>query len=346
MSKSNNSTTFYSDVIPGNLSATELTETKDSKGQKIAFIRYDDAKRGADAPLFIQLPKIYISQGGVPKRDAKYYTEDHMRGFANVPLDDTIPESKSVMEAFASWDEQFSSPAFAQKLLGPKFNKYKYKSLISYPVEDEDADPKKIKRLPSIKVRLDLSYPDNNIKTVVYNATTGDDGKIIRTKAEGINTIDDFSRHFRWKSNARMIIRFAKIWAHPPTKKDPEYGVILKMVKVEVEAPSEGKSSVKAYLENDTFLDSDDEETPKKQTKAAAPSAPIKTKQAVAQVDSSDDEEEVKTVTSTTKSKPVVMVESDSSDQESDDESDKPAPVQTKGKAAAKAPVKSKKASA
>jgi hypothetical protein len=335
---SNNPTTFYSDVIPGNLSATELIETKDSKGQKIAFVRYDDAKRGADAPLFIQWPKIYISQGGVPKRDAKYYTEDHMRGFANVPLDETIPESASLMNSIAAWDEHFGSELFKQKLLGPKFAKYKYKTLISYPIEDEDADPKKIKRIPSIKVRLDLSYPDNNIKTVVYNATTDEDGKVIRTKVDNINSIDDFSRHFRWKSNARMIIRFAKIWAHPPTKKDPEYGVILKMVKVEVEAPTEAKSSVKAYLENDTFLDSDEEiTTPKKQV---APAAPIKAKQPVAQVDSSDDDEEVKTVTSTTKSKTIVMVDSDSSDQESDDE---PAPPPVKGKGA-KTPAKTKKA--
>lgn len=343
MSKSNNPTTFYSDVIPGNLSATELTETKDSKGQKIAFVRYNDAKRGADAPLFIQLPKIYISQGGVPKLDAKYYTEDHMRGFANVPLDATIPDSDSLMNSIAAWDEHFGSEAFKQKLLGPKFAKYKYKTLISYPIEDEDADPKKIKRIPSIKVRLDLSYPDNNIKTVVYNATTDDDGKIIRTKVDNINSIDDFSRHFRWKSNARMIIRFAKIWAHPPTKKDPEYGVILKMVKVEVEAPTESKSSVKAYLENDTFLDSDEEiTTPKKQEKVSAPAAPIKAKQ-VAQVESSDDEEEVKTVTSTTKSKTIVTIDSDSSDQESDDE---PAPLPVKAKST-KTPAKTttKKAS-
>ena len=333
MSKSNNQTTFYSDVIPGNLSATELTETKDSKGQKIAFVRYDDAKLGADAPLFIQLPKIYISQGGVPKLDAKYYTEDHMRGFANVPLDATIPDSDSLMNAIAAWDEHFGSDAFKQKLLGPKFAKYKYKTLISHPIEDEDADPKKIKRIPSIKVRLDLSYPDNNIKTVVYNATADKDGKVIRTKVDNINSIDDFSRHFRWKSNARMIIRFAKIWAHPSTKKDPEYGVILKMVKVEVEAPTEAKSSVKAYLENDTFLDSDEEiTTPKKQV---APAAPIKAKQ-VAQVESSDDEEQVKTVTSTTKSKTIVTVDSESSDQESDDE---PAPPPVKAKSA-KIPAK------
>jgi hypothetical protein len=213
-----------------------------------------------------------------------------------------------------------------------------------------------------MKLKIDTSYPDNQVKTIIFNSVLKD-GKRVRTKVDGVKSIDDFASHICWMSRVHPVVRPVKLWAQAPNKKDPTYGLTFKIAKTEVESPSKINSNVKEFLESDAFLDSDEESDTietiaRTKTIVRVPSAPVKGKQ-VAQVASDDEsneseeseeesEEESKeeVVTKHAASKTLAKkVESD--DEEESDEEVKPA-KKTTSKAPAKATTtgKSKKTSA
>ena len=360
-------TTNYSDVDVTRLGFTDLEENTRSKGQKIAYPRYDHPVQGPDTPLFIQFPWLNLNSYGIP-RLGEFYTDDSQRASVKIPLDQSIPEVKQFSELLQAIDEKMGSDEFKEKMFGSKASKYQYQPIYRVPQEeDEDVkkDPTKKDygpKQPYMKLKIDTSFPDGKVKSHVFSSIPGANGKRTRTKVEGINSIDDIASHICFMSKIRPIGRPVKLWAQPPNKKDPTYGLTIKMAKVEVEPPTKSTSNVK---ESDAFLDSDNESetietvfktattTPSKTT---APSkTPVKQ---VAQVDSdkeSDDEDEseeevAKPVTKTAASKApvkqVAQVESD--EDESDDEDVKPV-KKSAGKAApapAKTTSKAKKASA
>ena len=358
-------TTNYSDVDVTRLGFTDLEENTRSKGQKIAYPRYDHPVQGPDTPLFIQFPWVDLKSYGIP-RTGEFYTDDSQRSFVKIPLDQSIPEVKQFSELLQAIDEKMGSDQFKEKMFGSKASKYQYQPIFRTPLEeDEDVkkDPTKKDygpRQPYMKLKIDTSFPDGKVKSHVFSSIPGVNGKRTRTKVEGISSIDDIASHICFMSKIRPIGRPVKLWAQPANKKDPTYGLTIKMAKVEVEPPTKTTSNVKQYLESDAFLDSDNEsETIETVFKAVTP-APSKTPvKQVAQVDSDkesdededESEEEVaKPVTKTATAskapvKQVAQVESD--EDESEDEDVKP--VKKSASKAAPAPKttsKAKKASA
>lgn len=319
-------TTNYSDVDVTRLGFTDLEENTRSKGQKIAYPRYDHQSNGTDSPLFIQFPWVNLNSYGIP-RLGEYYSDDSQRAFVKIPLDQSIPEVKQFSELLQSIDEKLGSDEFKEKMFGAKASKYEYQPIYRLPQEeDEDAkkDPNKKDygpRHPYMKLKIDTSYPDNKVKSIVFTSVPGANGKRTRTKVEGISSIDDIASHICFMSKIRPIGRPVKLWAQAPNKKDPTYGLTFKMAKVEVEPPSKSNSNVKSYLESDAFLDSDDE------------SETIETVKAVTTTS--------KTAATKTPTKQVAQVESDEeSEQESDEESDEEVAKPVASKTATKAPVK------
>ncbi len=358
-------TTNYSDVDVTRLGFTDLEENTRSKGQKIAYPRYDHPTHGTDSPLFIQFPWVNLNSYGIP-RLGEYYSDDSQRSFVKIPLDQSIPEVKQFSELLQAIDEKIGSDEFKEKMFGSKASKYEYQPIYRLPQEeDEDAkkDPNKKDygpRHPYMKLKIDTTYPDNKVKSIVFTSIPGANGKRTRTKVDGISSIDDISSHICFMSKIRPIGRPVKLWAQAPNKKDPTYGLTFKMAKVEVEPPSKSNSNVKQYLESDAFLDSDEDETIEtvkpavttKSTTSASTKAPTKQ---VAQVDSDEeseqesdeesDEEVAKPVAKAAAKAPVKQVAQADSDEESEEEDVKPA-KKAPAKAAAKAPAKSKKSSA
>lgn len=362
-------TTNYSEVDVTRLGFTDIEENTRSKGQKIAYPRYDHPSHGSDSPLFIQFPWVNLNSYGIP-RLGEYYTDDSQRAFVKIPLDQSIPEVKQFSELLQSIDEKLGSDEFKEKMFGAKASKYEYQPIYRLPQEeDEDAkkDPNKKDygpKLPYMKLKIDTTYPENKVKSIVFTSVPGANGKRTRTKVEGISSIDDIASHICFMSKIRPIGRPVKLWAQAPNKKDPTYGLTFKMAKVEVEPPTKTSSNVKSYLESDAFLDSDDESETIETVKAVSTTttkastttkAPVKQ---VAQVESDDEseqesgdesEEEVakpvaKAAPAKTPVKQVAQVESDDDDDDESEEEVKPAKKPTK--APAKAPAKSKKASA
>jgi hypothetical protein len=365
-------TTNYTDVNVSQVNFTDLEENTRSKGQRISYIRYTSPDSGSEIPLFIQFPWIHLSSYGVPKL-GEYYTDDSQRSFVKVPLDQSVPEVKQLSDMLRKLDDKLGSVEFKEKMFGTKASKYEYQPIFRMPQEEDEDTKKDTKkdygpRHPYMKLKIDTTYPDNQVKSIVFTSVM-EGSKRVRTKVDGVKSVDDFASHVCWMSRIRPIARPVKLWAQAANKKDPTYGLTFKIAKTEVEPPAKSNSNVKQYLESDAFLDSDEESdtvptvAPTKQV--AKQSTPqVKGKQ-VAQVDSDSEESEDEVpLTRTASSKaPVKKVESDSEedevplsrtsskqpvkklDSEDDEESDEDVkPKKGVSKAPVKTATKSKKA--
>jgi len=145
---------------------------------------------------------------------------------------------------------------------------------------------------PYIKLKIDTTFPDNKVKSIVFNSVMKD-GKRVRTKVDDIVTIDDLAKSLCFMSKIRPIGRPIKLWAQAANKKDPTYGLTFKMAKVEVEPPTKTKSNIKEYIESDVFLDSDNESDTEPMAKSTVfnMETPKATTKKVAEVDSDSDQE-------------------------------------------------------
>jgi hypothetical protein len=325
----NEVTVDYSKFNVNHLTFTKVEENNRSKGQLIAYPRYDPTDTGKEGALFLQSPWLKLFTYGVP-REGEYYKTDADRSHLRVPFDMSIPEVAAFVAKMKEIDEKFGSPEMMETMLGKKAKKYKYQSIFregqdqtTNESDDEDGEKDtKAKvsppRPPYMKIKLDMTWPDNEVKTQVFTSVLDQSSnKRLRTKVENIRTIDDFANVVRYLSNVRLMFRPVKFWAHQLTKKDPQCGIVFKLLKVEVEPNKSSNSMYKQIYESDNFIDDDDDEPlPKIDV-----SAPVVLKQTKVTNDNDSDEESDDEPVITKKAT-IVEVESDSddSDEEPDEE--------------------------
>ena len=172
-------------------------------------------------------------------------------------------------------------------------------------------------------MKLNLSWPDDKVLTKVF-VVDKSSGKKKRTAVE-VETVDDVTKYVNWNGTFTPIVRPVKMWAQPSSKKDPEYGFVVKIVKLVAEPSTSGSGAYSAYLDNDEFLSDDDSDEDELNVKG------------------DDDEEEEDVVVEKTKELQVASDDDDSdSDSESDSDSDDAIVVKKKSKAKSKAKSKSK----
>jgi len=331
-------TTKFQDFNAKDLTFTKFEENERSKAQNLAFPRYKETQR-----LMLQGPWIEMNAYGVPQL-GEYYKTDKDRAFIKIPLDLNNPEVKEFYDKLQTIDEMMNSKEFKAQQFGDKAKKYKYAyPICRVPMEDEDEDEEKKKskypRPPYMKVKLDATWPETKILTQVYTSVMKD-GKREREKQE-VESVDDFGNVVRYLSKIRPIIQPVKAWCEKKGKMGKdflEYGLTFKLIKVEVEPHVGGGSNLSQYMNNDAFIDSDeeDEDKPKFQGKPATTVKNISTLPLInknKKQDSEDEEEEDEEE----KEKEESEVEEES------EEEPEPEPVKpTKGKGATKAPAKSK----
>lgn len=291
----NQKTTKFQDFEPEALDLTPFQDNERSKGQNIAYPRYQDD----GAPLMLQGPWIKMNTYGVP-RAGEYYKTDNDRAFIKIPLDTTNEEINEFYQKLKQIDDKFNSKEFKTKMFSSKASKYKYVPIVREPVEDEEMDDenkKKYPRPPYMKVKLDTTYPDAKVKTQVYTSIMKD-GKREREK-QTVSTVDEFASVVRFLSTIRPIVRPVKGWCEKKVRQGNDYmqyGITFKLIKVEVE-PAEGTTNnLSQYMNNDAFIDSDDDEDapvqPKKQTIQSAVSTPVSAPVSFSKQDDDDEEEE------------------------------------------------------
>merc|ERR1711871_1011765 len=199
------------------------------------------------------------------------------------------PEVAKMVEEFKKIDEVLGGEDFKKENFGKYAKKYGYQSIVRLPLEDEDAE---VTRPAYMKLKLDLTWPDSNVKTEVFSSELLDSGKRQRKKLD-VETVTDFANHMNYMCKFRPVFRPVKMWAHQSKMKDPGYGIVFKLIKVEVEPSNNSNSVYQNYLQGDVFVDDEDDVAtqPATQlnTKVEAPSvkasAPTK-----ASVEESDDD--------------------------------------------------------
>ncbi len=323
MATKSDMTTKFTDVNVDLLKFTELEDNQRSKGQKIAYPRYTNPDNGSEVPLFIQFPWINMDSYGVP-RIGEYYSDDSQRAFVKLPLDQSVSEIKQLCDMLQKMDNVLGSDEFKKKMFGNKAPKYKYQPIFRIPQEDDEDTKKDDKKdngpkHPYMKLKIDTNFGDGQVKTIIFNSVLKD-GKRVRTKIDGVKTINDFASHVCWKSRIHPVARPVKLWAQAPNKPDPSYGLTFKIAKIEVEPPNKINLNVKQFLESDAFLDSDEESDTVSVSTNNQSNATMSKK--VAQVES-DNEDDVPTKTTTSVQSGAIMgkkVAQVESDDESDDE--------------------------
>jgi hypothetical protein len=238
----NEITVKYCDFDVKSLFFTKLEENSRSKGQLIAYPRYKNNKTGNEGDIIIQSPFIHIDNYGVPQ-EGEYYETDAKRSHLRVPLDSSKPEIEEFVQKIKELDNYFSSPEVMEAMIGKKYKKYKYQTVFREGQEqnnddddenDDNIDEKKKNKPPYMKVKLDTTWPDNIIKTQVFNSILNvATNKRDRTIVNNIQTINDFANAVRYKSNVRLMFRPMKYWAHNVTKKDPQCGIVFKLLKID-----------------------------------------------------------------------------------------------------------------
>ena len=308
-----NLTTKYDQFEADRLSFTTLEENERSKGQKIAYPRYNHPSLGEGQPLFLQGPWMTMYNYGVPTL-GEYYKEDKDRAFVKVPLDMNDPEVAKMVGEFKKIDEVLGTESFKKENFGKYAKKYTYQDIVRTPLADEDEE---VTRPPYMKLKLDLTWPDSNVKTEVFSSELLDSGKRQRKKLD-IETVTDFANQMPYMCKFRPVFRPVKMWAHQSKMKDPGYGIVFKLIKVEVEPSNNANSVYQSYLQGDVFVDDDEDDVPTQSASVASTqkaSAPT-----VANEDESEDESE----------------DSESSDSSDDDSDDEPVVKKTSKKSSGK----------
>ena len=243
---------------PERLTFTNFEENDRSKGQLISYPRYDHPTLGEGQQLMLLTPFSKLFNYGVPRAGGDYYNTDRERAFLKLPIDPDNAEQMSLVEKLEKVDEMLDSDKRKKELFGKKDGKYIYNKIVRESQTDDDKE-----RPRYIKLKLETKWPTDESMTQVYRSemkNVNGKEKRVRTPIE-VTTVDDFANAVRYLSNVRMIIRPVKMWAQPASRKDPGYGIVFKVVKIEVEPnPNGSNSSLKDYYNNDAFLDSDDDE--------------------------------------------------------------------------------------
>jgi hypothetical protein len=277
------------------LTFTELDDKKkDGKGndkfespQFTMFSRYNYPNNGEGQMIF-QTPPITLTHHGMVKlneKNKKYYPTDRSRAFIKVPLDLAQDGGRKLNTFLEQVDERVEE--LKPKIFGKKAKLYnKYVGSIREPRnEDEeegsdaesdaesDEDSKKKSKdkkgsqgkadepKPNFcKMKLNLTYPEGDICTLIYVRTTDENGKIKRDPVK-VNSVDELIEYVRWKSTIRLLVSVSKMWAFK--QKDDngnrKFGLGYKILQIEVE-PRLETNSTSEYLHNCAFVDSDAED--------------------------------------------------------------------------------------
>ena len=156
---------------------------------------------------YLQLPWLTLSTFGVPPK-SEYTKEDKQRMFIKVPIE----EDSDLYQQLLRLDDKMKHHIITTSNTN-LFNA-SYDNLVKYSEKHGK---------PYIKVKLDTSYPENQILTEVWHSGDG-------TKAQcQFDNIDDFARCVPFKSDIRMIVKVVKLWVVNKT-----YGLTIQLKKIEV----------------------------------------------------------------------------------------------------------------
>ena len=294
--KAIHNTVAYNKVELERIQLSELNENDRIPSQKIAYIRYDDPKKGENQ-FDIQTPEFLLDNYGIPDGDGPFYPTVKSRAFVKLPLDinenvenetsEEREERKTKLAAYKEFlinlDKFFESKK--DDIFGKKNSKkYEYQPIVRQAkvMDDDDDDdseegePKvEIKKPDYMKTKVPLNYGSDNIETDIYRKNKEGseefktDGKYTKLEIEGL---DDMRNHVKYMRKMKFVMHLSKLWASKQATNGADtkkFGVTFKLSRVEVQQRGEPKQEI--VESNDVpFIDSDDDDDDVKEVKKVA----------------------------------------------------------------------------
>ena len=112
-----------------------------------------------------------------------------------------------------------------------------------------------------MKLKLDTSWPDGNVKTELYKSELVNSKRV--RELVTATTVTEVTKYLRYMTKYKPIFRPVKMWEHNSKMPKPEYGVVFKLLKVEFEPSASGENSYSDYMTGDAFIDDEEEEETK-----------------------------------------------------------------------------------
>lgn len=249
------------------LTFTELDKNNErSKAQSIAYPRYD-YPTGGQGNLIFQTPEVEITQYGLPTI-GEYYKTDDMRSFVKIPFDPEQEGCQEMEKMLAEMDKHVSSKKTKEAIFGKYAKLYTYQPIVREPdndmelvgSEDESDEKEKEKdkkdqkpKFKYCKMKLSVSYPDNELQTVVFLK----DGK--KREKVTVKSVTDLEKYHNWGCKARYIVMANKLWAAKNKNESGQrkYGITFKIIQM-VLTPSERGGSIKESFSEWAFIDSEE----------------------------------------------------------------------------------------
>ena len=94
-----------------------------------------------------------------------------------------------LVDEFNKIDERLGSDEYKKEQFGKNAKKYEYQPIVRYPLVDEEEETSKP---PYMKLKLDLTWPESNVKTEVYKSELLDSGKRSRERVE-LESVSEFA---------------------------------------------------------------------------------------------------------------------------------------------------------
>jgi hypothetical protein len=284
-------TVKYNKCQPKNLYFTDSIDNQTLPGQKLAFPRYKDPKKG-DGRFVLQGPWMKLDNYGIPNKDSPYHKTDKDRAKIKIPLDarqDVDNENdedrekrtndlKSFKKSLEELDKRVESECMPEVLGSSKAcKKYEYVSIVrkgvKEVVKDSDSDEsddddneeskEQVWKPDYMSSKIDLDWNSGEITCLLYKTNkegTDDyerDGK--RTQVQ-VTTLDEFQKYVHYMSRFQPIFLANKLWIAPkkPGEKKGRVGMTLKLIQVQVELREQNNNN--ENLKNDAFIDSDSDD--------------------------------------------------------------------------------------
>jgi hypothetical protein len=284
-------TVKYNKCNSKNLYFTDTIENQTLPGQKLAFPRYKDPKKG-DGRFVLQGPWMKLDNYGIPNKDSPYHKNDKDRSKIKIPLDarqDLDNESsedckkrtedlKAFKSTLEKLDNRIESELMTEVLgSGKSAKKYEYVRIVRKGLrevvkdsdsdedsdeEDQEVQKEQVWKPDYMSSKIDLDWESGDITALLYKTNkegTDDfekDGKRSKIK---VTTLDEFQKYVHYMSKFQPIFLANKLWIAPkkPGEKKGRVGMTLKLIQVQVELREQNNNN--EDLKNDAFIDSDSE---------------------------------------------------------------------------------------
>jgi len=302
MSKARHNIIPYNKQDLTRVSLTDLEDNDRIPSQKIAYVRYNDPKKG-EAQWDIQSPEILLDNYGIPDKDGPYYQTNKQRAFLKVPLsvnelvtNETVEErevrSKKLIafkESLKAIDALWGSEEMKIKLFGSAKNgkKYTYQPIVRESIanlgDDSDSDSDAgneedkvaaIVRPDYMKGKIQLDFTTENVQLEIFqkNLENSEAYKKDGTHTEiNVCTLDELRKHAAYMRKQRYVFHMAKVWAskQPANGQTTRmYGPTLKLRRIEVyERISNFANAEEDTGDENPFIESDDDEDEVNDTK-------------------------------------------------------------------------------